>query len=501
MAACLVSSVLAHVFRVLRRAAGPAQPGQLPERRVSLGIGAGDGTSKRQAFPLVVVAALLAGCAGGAPGVGGVADDAAGAPLVVCPPPCLHPIDTGIRWEPSVAADPTDPLRLVASSHDQPWDATGTQRASWALAHVSTDGGETWTTTRIPGGPSAPPTHPLSKYDMMDDAMVAFLPDGTLLYSVLAMQGTTNRVASTFTGPDVVVLRSTDGGASFPDVAIVQEGGGATTFLPVGNGPTKIAADSQDKQWIAVGPDGTAFLVWSRNRAGAPACGPPPTMGECTDIMFSTSKDGLEWTRPRLLQGDGLYSGAFPIILDDGRIVVSFRDTRAREAHVAVSTDQGASWSTTVVDKTTKFPVLALTRGPAGVRIHMAYPQSDEGHDGAQVVTLRWSDDGGTTWSAPLALDTPQREGRTNPAIAATREGAVIVTFWHVGETGAELRAVSVRDGVASAPLTLDTTDGPTWETGDYDGMVSLADGSVFAVWNARHGDTFTVTGARLVAG
>ncbi|HWG91436.1 MAG TPA: hypothetical protein VNZ52_11370, partial [Candidatus Thermoplasmatota archaeon] len=131
----------------------------------------------------LLVAAGLAGCLAATEAADRPPPPASAAPGLSCPAPCVIAIDTGsVRWEPSVAVNPTNPLHIVASSQDQT-RAAGRLPHSWGLSHVTLDGGATWQTMRLPGGPGGDPTHPLSRYTFMDDSTVAFLPDGTLLWA------------------------------------------------------------------------------------------------------------------------------------------------------------------------------------------------------------------------------------------------------------------------------------------------------------------------------
>lgn len=446
---------------------------------------------------LLLVVLALTGCLGSGREAG--AEAAEVAPTPACREACAVVIDTGAPWEPAVAVDPTDPLHVVASSQDQsPSSETGMVR-SWGLSHVTFDGGLTWETVRLPGGLEGDPAHPLFRFGWMDDSAPAFLPDGTLLWSAIVIEPSRQLAPVHGVGASLVVLRSVDGGLTFDDVVVVADGEG---WRGTGIGPLDLDAPGashafHDKQWFAIAPDGLALLVWDVVYRGHLRCPDPWVEVECTELVFSTSRDGgRTWTPPAVIADGGIYSGAFPLILEDGTWVVSYRDTTASEAVVAVSADAGASWSSTVVDLATKFPVLAKGPGPGGERVTMAYPRSADHHDSLQDVALRWSDDGGATWSAPLTLDVGEHEGRTNPAIASDGAGGVYVTYWHVLDEGAELRATHVRNGVASAPLVLGVTEGPTWETGDYMGLAALPDGGAYAVWNARHGKEMRVTSA-----
>lgn len=442
----------------------------------------------------VAVASLSAGCA---------AERADPPPVqgsgqLACGTPCGVTIATGRLWEPMVVVDPTDPLHLVASSQEKLDDPT-TGRGSWALSHVSFDGGATWETHRLPGGRDAPPGHPLATTTWMDDSVPLFLPDGTLVWTVLAFEVVDRPPLAAVAGADLVALRSHDGGATFPDVTVVAEGGGADALLgsPVQGDRRRVPATHElhDKQWLALGDDGTLLLVWTQNLAARPdACAPSNV---CTHLLFSTSTDGAAWTAPRTLV-EHVVSGAFPLVLSDGSWLVSFHHTREQEVVVARSTDHGATWAQETLGESTKFPVMARSKTAAGERVHLAYPRGQDGRDGNQTVVVRWSDDGGATWSAEVAVETPDAPGRTIPAIAGAPGGGAYLTFWSPDAETAEFLAVHVRDGGVSAPLVLDAHDGPTSRTGDYMGLASLPDGGAFAVWTASEGDAMRLAGASL---
>ncbi|MBI4392325.1 MAG: exo-alpha-sialidase [Euryarchaeota archaeon] len=420
-------------------------------------------------------------------------------PVLSCPSPCAVVIDKGTRWEPAVAADPRDGKTIVAASMDQGFDAQG-KPYSWPLAHVSKDGGATWATMRLPMGRDAPPTHPLVAYDHADDPAVLILADGTVLYTALVFnfESVDGRgIAST--AASIALWRSSDGGQSFPEASILQQGSDAVSPA-YGAGRIEF-----DKQWLASGADGTVLMAWNRNEQRTSAC-----FEGCTQTYAASSTDGgRTWSPPSEIYR-GVSSGAFPLVLDDGSCVVSYRETDDAKIHLAVSTDRGASWTTnTSIDSTTKFPVLAKTigPGPTGERIYMAYPMTGETNgqpDVPQIVTLRWSDDGGRTWSVAIEIESTQAAARTSPALAATRDGSAIVTYWFpMGEgttLSATLRAVAIAaNGNMSERITLDAHEGTTRTTGDYMGLVALAEGQgAFAVWNARHGNGHVITGARL---
>ena len=448
----------------------------------------------------LLLGSVLAGCV--APATPPVVDEGPLASALTCDGACATVVDRGTRWEPAVTVDPRDGRRVVAASMDQGHDENG-QRYSWPLAHLSEDGGATWTTTRLPMGPDQPLTHPLFAHNQADDPMVMFLADGTLLYTALTFAFASGaNVNLGGTGASVALWRSTDGGHTYSDGQVLHAGSGATSLR------TPPGFVGHDKQWLAAAPDGSVLMAWNVNERGTTRC-----TGDCTRVLVTASADGgRSWSQPSTLY-EGVASGAFPLVLEDGSWIVSYRQTNDAAVHVAVSQDEGKTWVTnTSIDSTTKFPMLAKTVGPGGTgeRIYMVYPMSPE-HDGQpdvpQVVTLRWSDDGGHSWSDALAIESTNVDARTSPAIAATPDGSAIVTYWRPyeadgGSLMAELRAVAVTpEGRLSPPLALDTHEGPTRTTGDYMGLAALPGGGAFAVWNARHGDAHAITGARLVLG
>jgi hypothetical protein len=104
----------------------------------------------------------LAGCIGGSDDPvdpAGLLGPSIPAPLCLAPCDVLVDGGAGTASEPTVAVDPNDPLHIVAGSIV--WDpvAPGVTR-SWLAVHVSWDGGATWVTGRLPGGPEAGPDHP-----------------------------------------------------------------------------------------------------------------------------------------------------------------------------------------------------------------------------------------------------------------------------------------------------------------------------------------------------
>lgn len=466
---------------------------------------------KGQALALAAVVAgvALAGCV--APQG---AEPAALAGLPFPPPRCLEPCMRGIfehgdSWEPAVAVNPSDPLHIVAASNSiVPQDPLPPHR--WGYAHVSRDGGATWQTAALPGGPSAGPGHPLFDAGTLADSVVAFLPDGTLLHSVLAFrtEGPDAGVAgaAAITGYDLVVLRSSDGGLTYPaeDIRVVREGDGALAFAwadvpPAGTTGTADGAlwDAQDKQWLATGPEGDVLVAWTEILGRNPA---RDELDYRCDMVAAHSPDGgRTWGPMALVDEGGCFGYASPLILPDGSWRVAYIDYASTELYVAASTDRGASWAIQAVHEGARIPTLKAQPRDEGLRLLLGYAEVVDRETGVQAPALRWSDDLGATWGAPVRLHEPRGPGAIQTALDVGPDGRAWATFYHPKDTEeptADYLAVEVGDGAASPPVVLDAgIEAPPGRLGHYQGLAARP-GGAFAVWVTQHGSSADLVGA-----
>jgi hypothetical protein len=261
-----------------------------------------------------------------------------------------------------------------------------------------------------------------------------------------------------------------------------------------------VLLDFPDKPWVATGPDGTALLTWTRYRSGQPDV---PTGWE-GDLLLSASTDGgRSWGEPLRVASGPWTTGSAPAVGSDGAWHMAYADLVAREARVATSRDRGATWTDASVAPAAWMPAFAVSRGPAGDRLFLASatPEGDGVGDAVpQTPTLSWSDDGGASWTTPVALDAPEAPGRVLPSVAVDADGVAFVTFAHArGDDASAFRAVALRPGAWRADLALDEAiAGPTWMMGDYLGLAGGARGA-FAVWSTTEdGREWDVAGAAL---
>lgn len=427
------------------------------------------------------------------------------APALACEGPCKLVVDASARsgWEPHVALDPRDPDHVVVATRTLGFDKLPASFRLWFDIHDSRDGGRTWNVTPLRYteslGTATDPTAP----NVVGDPVLAFLPDGTLLATGATLRYTLLPGGGIISDVRLYVVRSPDGGHRFEEPVTVMrsEGAVAQTGLPAPL-PSEAAAllKMPDKPWLATGPDGTALLTFT----GIVALHPDDPTGSRSDILFSVSRDGgRSWSAPAYVaRGDDL-QGSASAVGADGAWYVAYVDLAARTAHVAVSRDQGATWRDRAAAPAVWMPSLALAGTGGRERILLATPAGGPGEVDAipQTPTLSWSDDGGATWTPPLALDAPEAPGRVLPSVAADRDGTAYVTFAHATEQGPQFRAVALRPGQWRADLVLDPAiAAPPSLLGDYLGLAGGPAGA-FAVWTTTaDGHAFDTAGASLRA-
>ena len=250
--------------------------------------------------------------------------------------------------ETSIAVDPNNPNRVVASANDyvtRTWSCTISGTPCSALGdgysgtYFSNDGGKTWCCvssdpshlgTLIPGVDHLAG----GQYDAGGDPAVAFDSRGHVFYAGLGFDRTAppNTVAvnkGTFDG---------SGNLSWS----------APTFINATTSPSTL----NDKEWIAVDANPTSpfrdrvYVTWTRFifSAGTGAYVQSP-------IAFAYSSDGgATFSTPKLIAGNVLYGqGSHPTVGPDGTLYV-FWDGSTRLAaldsiYMVKSADGGATWS------------------------------------------------------------------------------------------------------------------------------------------------------------
>jgi len=342
--------------------------------------------------------------------------------------------------ETSIAVDPNNPNRIVASANDyvaRTWscDVNGTPCSAladgYSGTYYSNDGGATWCcvssdpnhlgtlipgVTRLTGG----------IYDAGGDPSVAFDSQGHVYYAGLGF----NRLTPPNT---VAVNRGTFDGAG-------QLSWSQPTFI----NPTTTKSIINDKEWIAVDSHVSSpfrdhvYVTWTRYKFQA-------TTGAYVQspIFFVSSSDGGHtFTSPKSIVGNVLYGqGSRPVVGPDGTIYVFWAGSTRHAALDGIwmtkSSDGGGNWSkpvrvSTLADnprlrdtafRVNSFPAAAAApNGDLYAAWNGSVPKNGSTYAGtigcfdiyvgeAAVeehchTAAIWSrsTDGGSTWSAPAAV-------------------------------------------------------------------------------------------------
>jgi len=236
--------------------------------------------------------------------------------------------------EPSIAVSSRNPLHLLAGANDyrtvdmptsegelpgkQPTAAVGD---AWLGVFTSYDGGESWTSTMLPGYPQDPSANPLKVYRAAADPVVRSGPNGLFYFSGIAFNRTDPKIGVVF------VARFIDDNN--------KEGGGTIRYIDTKIIASGTASKFLDKPWISVDqpripvgnitisgqtfPRHNVYLAYSAFTGSTNAVG---------DIMFSRSADcGTTWGTPiKISSGSYAHQGATIAIKPvSGEVLVAWR--------------------------------------------------------------------------------------------------------------------------------------------------------------------------------
>jgi hypothetical protein len=218
-------------------------------------------------------------------------------------------VQPNTQIEPSIAVNPANPLNIAAGFQVGRVDGGGDATNGYA---VTLDGGHTWTDGLLPGLTKDGPRPPASPFDRASDAVVAFGPDGTLYYSSLVFDDTSNNALRSAMAINV----SKDGGLHWTDGVILEQDN---------------LGGFNDKNWIVVDQlagtghhKGRVYVVWDRVD--------PVVYSYCDsacDVLTNWSSaatngsTGLANGFYPMFAGPGI--GSMPVIQNDGTLNVFFR--------------------------------------------------------------------------------------------------------------------------------------------------------------------------------
>jgi len=384
----------------------------------------------------------------------------------------------GNQSEPTIAIDPHNPNNLFVASNNE-MRATAENSGVGLFAAYSTDGGKTWTHSDLGNHLIADGNDGLPL--ACCDPRAVFDQFGNLFFVYLDSTKT-----------KIVLLLSTDGGKSFTEVATSA---GFTDAVRA------------DQPSVAVGPgqNGSGGSVWVTFAASSPlhlvAAGAPVTglgaVGNFTPVAIMP--------RPADSPGSPIIGNHGGIdIGPDGQVVVTYQDGTQTEgpANIYVNLDPdglgpeefksavlvpppttpGEHATSTNVGGQLKvnaqndsFGIDAKARptydrapnSPHRGRLYLAYTDSAVVDSGDTDVFVRYSDDNGATWRAPVRVNDDQTAASQFwPSLAVDQTSGNVALSWYdtrldtANFTEAHVFAAVSRDGGATFSRNVQITAG-----------------------------------------
>lgn len=426
----------------------------------------GGGAGREAALPLLIG---LAGMVAAAPAAAQDSAYRVGEPVQVSAarPAIVH-------VEPTVAASPRDPGRLVAAviAVEDP-QGEGWHDSQRVVVYASRDGGRSWEPRPLPG--------PSGGW-MSADPWLTWTSRDVVYLALIASESIVGGEPS-----PVQIYRSDDGGGSWS---------GPTEPFPPGS--------FQDHPVVASapGPDGEPWL-YAFGSSGDEDDGVDVAVLEPGARRFRSLPSFLPGPRQVNLGGAGAVPGG-------GVAFTWFRmGARPWELSAAAGRTDHGGWTSTGLREDilpVGFPGLAVdeSRGDRRGRVYAVWMEGADPLDQREPrVLLAHSDDGGRSWSEPTRVHrhaAPTR--RALPAVAVNRDGAVGVAWldWRdrpgrsdcpalyfaaSTDGGSTFRREVRLDGPACFGTEANGVAARRWRSGggDYLGMAAGADGTFHLVW------------------
>jgi hypothetical protein len=382
--------------------------------------------------------------------------------------------------EPWVAADPTDTSRLLVGHQQDRWGDGG---ARGLVGVVSTDAGASWTNT-IPTGVTKCTG---GAFRRASDPWVDFAQDGTAFFLSLVLDPMKPTTPFGARNSGLLVSRSVDHGATWQaPVTLIRTNSphalndkDSLTADPTANGYVYAVWDqlsvfppSQAGDQLLAGNDGVEIARQLRN--GSAGGAPSFKFNFTGPSFFSRSTDnGVTWSTAAPIYQPGTNAQTIDNIvqvLPDGTLRDFFTGINVTPSGLSIgyltSTDKGKSWSAPtfvsdievraagVVTPDTGQPIrdasilYSVAVNPVSGAIYLAWQDNrfskatcttpGAGSIAIGGIVFSESDDGGTTWSAPVMINqtpanagNPCRQQAFIPAVVASGDGnTVVVTYY-----------------------------------------------------------------------
>jgi hypothetical protein len=351
-------------------------------------------------------------------------------------PPSNATARTGNEDESAVAVNPNNTQQIAVMTNGVAGDAG-------LPLSISTDGGQTWTRTVFAtgaGGDGRPAAccDPTLAWDEHGNLFVGYLqrtPRTIELYVTDDLGATFTNLgpvdtgaASTLDQPTVVA------GANSVWVTWRDDSGGISARGRSVTGPLTFGAWEAEQDVsnvgnfgdIAIGPNGEVMVVYQS-----------PSGNEGPSTIFVHT------------DADGLGAGAFGAAVTVGTTNVGGFDFLPAQPQRSVDSETGLAWD--------------RSGGPRNGRVYLVYTDESPVESNDFDILVRFSDDNGANWSAPVRVnDDAGTNSQMLPKIALDQtNGAVAVAFYDArGDVGGGPSATDI-DGTANNDVTLFAT----WST------------------------------------
>jgi len=347
----------------------------------------------------------------------------------------------------------------------------------------STDGGKTFSDAfTLPGSIG-------SNFNAWDPA-VAVARDGSVVYAAFMVD---------------------HGSQWYPRVAASFDHG--ATFTQVSDLVPPDPKNWGDRDFMAVGPDGTVYVTWDYGPertsvtflcSASGSCG--FATGDLNVVMQKSTDQGKTWGKMTYVSPGFPASGgdSAPMVIDpSGKIDVLYQgyhitDTRTYAMEPAFSyytssTDQGKTWSTPIAvgpeGGTMSLDEWWIDGGIGRDASGNLYAVWDTQGSTNDIGWLSFSTDGGLTWSPAIQVPPDQLVGPHLMEVAGGGSGIAYVSWLsYANAPGYALyvRTFSVTKGWLSGPFQVSTQFGDTsvWP-GDTTGISYLGGGRIAASWGS----------------
>src|SRR5438445_9778394 len=209
----------------------------------------------------------------------------------------------GPHNETSIAVNPTNAQNLIGGDNDYQLSLNPGGHVSETVlsrAHVTFDGGQTWSTYPIIFN---------SAYQATGDPSVAFDAAGHAYYATLGFRFVGPANAQ---NPDVLVANSGDGGKTWDSVRVAS---GSGNFGSIG--------DLLDKEYVAAWGNGNAIVTYGDFRLAQKG-----SFVSARIFSSVTHDGGTTWSTPQVISGNlGEAFVSVPVVAADSRIYVAFLNT------------------------------------------------------------------------------------------------------------------------------------------------------------------------------